>query len=157
MRQVTFNCKCYPFVVFPTFVSETAAKQSPQQPSPVQGRVKRWKCRRENESVKCGASSKTLCQCPCLIWLFFLLAARRSRASAHRLSMLLVSSQEWTSTSSPPGFSPQISLLTPVSLLFAVQSCKIFVTKEMLLLSISIGYTGGWKRHQQKSLQLCTK
>lgn len=60
MRQVTFNCKCYPFVVFPAFVFETAVTQSPQQPSPVQGRVKRWKCPRENESVKCGESLKSL-------------------------------------------------------------------------------------------------
>lgn len=157
MRQVTFNCKCYPFVVFPTFVFETAVTQSPQQPSLVQGRVKRWKCPRAKWVCEMWRVLKEpevqLYQCPSLILqllsvVFSLLTARLSQDSAHRLWMLSVSRQDQTST--PSDFRPQWQncLLSNSHLVVvAVQSCKIFVTKEMLLLSISIGYTGGWKHH----------
>uniref|UniRef100_A0A3P9HG10 Major facilitator superfamily domain containing 11 n=1 Tax=Oryzias latipes TaxID=8090 RepID=A0A3P9HG10_ORYLA len=44
-------------------------------------------------------------------------------------------------SSAPEGAESASSLLTS-SFMFAVKACKMFVTKEMLLLSVSIGYTG---------------
>uniref|UniRef100_A0A3P9MB59 Major facilitator superfamily domain containing 11 n=1 Tax=Oryzias latipes TaxID=8090 RepID=A0A3P9MB59_ORYLA len=44
-------------------------------------------------------------------------------------------------SSAPEGAESASSLLTP-GFMFAVKACKMFVTKEMLLLSVSIGYTG---------------